>query len=833
MWLNSLAILGACAAGVIFGIFVFWIITKIRKTRRANQSDSTNEEKQTPSTITQDSEEPSLEQPLNQADYEPDIQRQTDSKTDDDDWLSKGIPEASASTVKKEDDDWLNADVEEVPTNVYKQQDDDWLNAENDQPLDTPVHSTQIRTTPSRPEIQVKQDGSVINITVTTAPKRGAKPEKKDDNDWLNAEVEEVPADIYKQQDDDWLNAEIDQFLETPDGSALNLSPINQREIQLEQDGSILNITVTASKKQDSKSEQTVISLKINLPPQDLPNKWEQTEDARIIGDYLSPTYASLLDVLADKYVEGPVSQTHPLMDEVSVIPVERRVKVSYPLIDDISIRPTESQVTERHALMDEIGVRPIESPLVESLALIDAITVRPIENLAFESHALMDEITVRPVQSLLVVRLALIDEIVVRPVENQVAESHALMDEISTKPSPSPVRIEYELLDDLITKTAIYEARKAKLSREALITKPAESPVEKPQLEQTSGVVESPVEKAEPLKPISVNDIVTTNPVESPVEMPEPAQSSDVAESPIEMAEPVETISISDITEFLKEKTVLRQAAITSAATGARKSSILSLDIPIAATLRVPLLSVAYLIAMVIAELTIYRMQPVWGVSIYLIILFSLIVTTMLAKGQSQRDFFIALGLAPLIRIFGLASPGILGISQYLWYIIASIPIIASIISVSKTINFSANDIGLNFNKPFIQFLVAISGIGLAIVDYWILKPAAWTDGLTIQEILFPAIVLLIFTGLIEELSFRGVIQRASGALGSYGWIFIAAVYAALQIWQGSILHCLFCFGVGLLFGWTVKKTRSISGVGAAHGFINIGLYLIFPHIF
>jgi len=220
-------------------------------------------------------------------------------------------------------------------------------------------------------------------------------------------------------------------------------------------------------------------------------------------------------------------------------------------------------------------------------------------------------------------------------------------------------------------------------------------------------------------------------------------------------------------------------------------------------------------------------------GIVLYFIILFSLIISSILAKVKSERNFYIALGLAPIIRIVLLAVPGILVISQYLWYIIASIPVIAGIISLSRVINFSPDYIGLNLSKPFIQFLVTISGVGLAIVDYLILKPVAWNSTLTIQETLLPAIVLLIFTGLIEELSFRGVMQRASMAVTSYGWVFIAAVYGVLQIWQGSILHCVFCFGVSLFFGWIVKKTRSILGVSMAHGLINIGLFLVLPHIF
>jgi uncharacterized protein len=805
MWIDVLAIVGACAAGAVFGIFVYWVINKIQKSPRASQSDSMNVEKQISSASTQDIEATSLKQPLNQMDNSPDIQNKTISevggddwlnnevpetsanivKKEDDDWLNSEVPEPTANVIKKQDDDWLNGEVEEVPANVYKQQDDDWLNADNDQPMETPDDFASNRTTTNRPEIQVMQDGSTISITVITNPVRDTKPGTKGDNDWLNAEVEDVPTNVYKRQDDDWLNAGVDQPADTSDGSTLNLSMTNQREIQIEQDGSVLNITVTASKTQDPKSEQTVISLIIDEPPQDLPKRGEWLKDTMATADYISPTYASLQDITAVKVADGPAGQSHPLMDEISVVPVVSTFTVTQPLIDEIIVRPTESTIIQNHALLDEISVKAMDSQLAESLALMDEITVRPTESTIIERYALVDEISIESVQ-------------------DQVVESHSLMDEISTKPSSGQINLEYELLDDLITKTAMYRTKKAIPFSDSAIIVPVEKPADK--------TVNTP----------SNHDAAVTNPEESPVKK----------------AELAGTVNLNEITEFLNEKRVLRQAAIAPVAVRRQrasiwKSPILSLELPIAPPFKVLSLSLVYLIAIVIAELIIYRVYPAGGVITYLVILFCLIISSILSKDQSQRDFSIALGLAPLIRIFSLAIPGILVISQYLWYIVASIPIISGIISISRTINLNANDIGLNFNKPFVQFLVAITGIGLAIVDFRILKPAGWTSTLTIQETLFPAIVLLIFTGLIEELSFRGVMQHASKPLGSYGWIFVAVVYGVLQIWQGSVLHCIFSFGVGLYFGWIVKKTGSILGVSGAHGLINIGLYLIFPHIF
>src|SRR5659263_66012 len=110
---------------------------------------------QTSLTITRDIEVPSSEQPLKKTNYLPNIQKEIDTKTEDDDWRNNGVSGASASISKKEDDDWLNANLEEVPTDIYKQQDDDWLNVENEESLETVDKSSLNIPSTKPPEIQI------------------------------------------------------------------------------------------------------------------------------------------------------------------------------------------------------------------------------------------------------------------------------------------------------------------------------------------------------------------------------------------------------------------------------------------------------------------------------------------------------------------------------------------------------------------------------------------------------------------------------------------------------------------------------------------------------
>ena len=250
-----------------------------------------------------------------------------------------------------------------------------------------------------------------------------------------------------------------------------------------------------------------------------------------------------------------------------------------------------------------------------------------------------------------------------------------------------------------------------------------------------------------------------------------------------------------------------------------------------ISAATKLVLCCLLYLVAFGVSEYVTYYLNKSSGIILHFTILLMLIINSAVAQEEAHRGLWLALGLVPLIRIVSLAVP-VAEISEIYWYIIIAIPTFAGIIGVMRTLNFSFDDIGFNGRKALIQVLIAIVGIGLGMIDYGILKPEALVSELNFQLLILPALILLIATGFVEELAFRGVMQRSARGLGSWGWVYIAIVYAVLQIGHGSAGHCVFAFIVALFFGWVVKKTGSIVGVSLSHGVLNVGLYLILPHV-
>jgi membrane protease YdiL (CAAX protease family) len=111
-----------------------------------------------------------------------------------------------------------------------------------------------------------------------------------------------------------------------------------------------------------------------------------------------------------------------------------------------------------------------------------------------------------------------------------------------------------------------------------------------------------------------------------------------------------------------------------------------------------------------------------------------------------------------------------------------------------------------------------------LGLIEYFILRPAPLIESLTWQTVWLPALILLVFTGVLEEVIFRGVMQHtAIGALGRLGLFYVAAIFAVLHLGYRSILDVLFVFAVAVLFGLLVPRRGSLLGVSLAHGLTNI----------
>lgn len=243
--------------------------------------------------------------------------------------------------------------------------------------------------------------------------------------------------------------------------------------------------------------------------------------------------------------------------------------------------------------------------------------------------------------------------------------------------------------------------------------------------------------------------------------------------------------------------------------------------------------LPLAYLIALSVAEMLTALFEPRAGVALHGLLLVILLLHVALAWDQPAHRLLLCLTFAPLVRILSLSLP-LASFPLIYWYFIISVPLfIGSFITV-RTIGFSWSEIGMNMRRWPLQIPVALCGVAFGAMEYYILRPEPLASRFVWQELWAPALILLICTGFLEELLFRGLTQRAANeVLGRFGVIYVAVLFAVLHMGYKSVIDLVFVFGVGLFFGWVVSKTGSLFGVTVSHGLTNIFLFLVMPFVF
>ncbi len=243
--------------------------------------------------------------------------------------------------------------------------------------------------------------------------------------------------------------------------------------------------------------------------------------------------------------------------------------------------------------------------------------------------------------------------------------------------------------------------------------------------------------------------------------------------------------------------------------------------------------IALAYLALISAAELVTVLASAQAGIFLHMALLLLLLFHTVRRLDVPEHRLWVSVALMPLIRIVSLTLP-LTSFTLSYWFLFTSIPLFAATYMVMRLLNLGWQEMGVTARGLPWQLAIGAMGIGLGYIEYLILRPEPLINELTPSQFWWPALILLISTGFLEELIFRGVLQsQAVELLGRLRGIAYGAVFfGVLHVGYHSVIDVLFVTAVGLLFGWIVLKTRSIIGVTLAHGLTNIMLFLIMPFV-
>jgi membrane protease YdiL (CAAX protease family) len=242
----------------------------------------------------------------------------------------------------------------------------------------------------------------------------------------------------------------------------------------------------------------------------------------------------------------------------------------------------------------------------------------------------------------------------------------------------------------------------------------------------------------------------------------------------------------------------------------------------------------IIYLLGLIAAELLTTYVNKIWGLSLHTIILFALLVNAAVVESTDFANLLRSMMPVPIIRVVGLSIP-MMQIKPLYWFPIVAIPLFASSIIIMHNQGLSMKDVGLTLGGNIkLQLLITATGFFTGIIEFFILRPAPLIEQFTPTLIIGASLILLISTGLAEELLFRGILQnnvvKMFGTV--FGLIYTSFVFATMHIGWIYFVDLVFVFSVAMLYGYCLIKTKSLVGVTLAHGLSNSMLFLVMPFV-
>jgi hypothetical protein len=245
----------------------------------------------------------------------------------------------------------------------------------------------------------------------------------------------------------------------------------------------------------------------------------------------------------------------------------------------------------------------------------------------------------------------------------------------------------------------------------------------------------------------------------------------------------------------------------------------------------------VLYLLGLIVAELLTTYVNKMWGLSLHTTILFILLVNAAMVESADFSNLLRSMMPIPIIRIVGLSIP-MMQIKPLYWFPIVAIPLFAASIVIMRRQKLTLKDVGVfmgEYRDNYrVQFFIALTGFFTGIIEFFILRPDPLIPQFTPVLLLGGFIVLLLSTGLAEELLFRGILQNNAMKFIGTGWglLYTSLVFCTMHIGWIYFADLVFVFGVALFYGFCLIKTKSIIGVTMAHGISNSMLFLVMPFV-
>jgi uncharacterized protein len=199
-------------------------------------------------------------------------------------------------------------------------------------------------------------------------------------------------------------------------------------------------------------------------------------------------------------------------------------------------------------------------------------------------------------------------------------------------------------------------------------------------------------------------------------------------------------------------------------------------------------------------------------------------------ASSSPEQTLLLTVALVAAVRVLGLIEPLASLVPSFTSVAIA-VPTLVGIALVVRVARYSRRELGLFIDRrvAWISLALTLPSAALGFVISNLVQPVALDSERSIAGIVASASVLALTTGLIEEMLFRGLIQRAAAnCLGPLpGLLYVSVLYTVLASATWNAVGIAVVFTIALALAAVTTYTRSVVPAAAAHASLNVGVLL------
>lgn len=238
--------------------------------------------------------------------------------------------------------------------------------------------------------------------------------------------------------------------------------------------------------------------------------------------------------------------------------------------------------------------------------------------------------------------------------------------------------------------------------------------------------------------------------------------------------------------------------------------------------------------LVIILAELSLFLGYTKFSTLVHIILLVVLTLSTIVINDVDKQYLLRAFILLSLLRILNLSMPVFFEMTLYS-YVFIYAPLLIPIYVLVKDQGLDWGYLGMRKAIRYYELpLALLVGLIIAVGEFMILKPGYLIPDLSFFNLLKLSLVMVLFVGFFEEIIFRSILQtKLEEMIGNYRGLFLASIlFGIMHSGYGTPYEIIFTAFAGMLLGFMYQKSRSLFLVSVTHGFINVFLFGVLPHL-